>query len=126
MYELKIKNHILRIIQDDITNEKTDAIVNAANSSLILGAGVAGAIRQKGGPKIQEECNKIGFTPTGKAAITTGGMLHAPFVIHAVGPVWGEQSDAQSQKLLASAIDASMQILLQRKLHSITFPALST
>jgi len=80
----------LKIIQQDITSLKVDAIVNAANSDLILGAGVAGAIRRKGGPSIQEECNRIGSCPVGNAVITSAGNLQARFVIHAVGPRWGE------------------------------------
>ena len=79
----------LVFVQGDITEMDTDAIVNAANKDLILGAGVAGAIRTKGGPTIQEECNHIGGAPVGGAAITTGGDLRARYVIHAVGHAWG-------------------------------------
>ncbi len=86
----KINNTFLELIQGDITDQTTDAIVNAANAALQLGGGVAGAIRRRGGPAIQEECNRIGGTHVGGAVITTGGNLPAKYVIHAVGPIsWG-------------------------------------
>ena len=81
---------VIRLVKGDITEMETRAIVNAANENLILGAGVAGAIRAKGGPSIQKECNAIGRTPVGRAALTSGGDLKADYVIHAVGPRWGE------------------------------------
>ena len=130
MWELNFRNqnldHIIRLIQGDITEQSTDAIVNAANSQLILGAGVAGAIRKMGGPTIQEECSRIGYTEVGSAAITTGGKLKAKFVIHAVGPVWADYSESQAKQLLYNAIEKSMVILEQKNLKSITFPAIST
>ncbi|MCK4381715.1 MAG: macro domain-containing protein, partial [Candidatus Lokiarchaeota archaeon] len=86
MKEIIIKNSKLKLIQGDITELNTEVIVNAANAQLILGGGVAGAIRRKGGAKIQEECNKIGGSFVGGAVITTGGNLKAKHVIHAVGP----------------------------------------
>jgi O-acetyl-ADP-ribose deacetylase (regulator of RNase III) len=125
-WEQHIKTHVLRLVQGDITDQHTDAIVNAANSSLVLGGGVAGAIRQKGGPQIQKECDAIGGTPTGSAVITSGGQLPATYVMHAVGPIWGNQSDEVSQVLLASAVKSCLELCMQYKLHSITFPALST
>ncbi|MBF0509132.1 MAG: macro domain-containing protein, partial [Deltaproteobacteria bacterium] len=79
----EINGRIIELVQGDITEMDTDAIVNAANSALILGAGVAGAIRSKGGPTIQEECNRIGGTYVGGAVITSGGNLKAGHVIHA-------------------------------------------
>ncbi len=88
---VKINKTFLELAQGDITDQTTDAIVNAANATLQLGGGVAGAIRRKGGPRIQEECNKIGDTHVGGAVITTGGNLRAKYVIHAVGPVHGEE-----------------------------------
>ena len=87
---VKINNSILELIQGDITEMATDAIVNAANAQLILGGGVAGAIRNKGGPAIQTECDKIGGTFVGGAVITTGGNLTAKYDIHAVGPRMGD------------------------------------
>ena len=84
MKEILVKNSKIKLVQGDITESETDAIVNAANAQLILGGGVAGAIRKKGGPTIQEECNKIGSTFVGGAVITTGGNLKDKHVIHAV------------------------------------------
>jgi O-acetyl-ADP-ribose deacetylase (regulator of RNase III) len=83
----------LELTEGDITEMETDAIVNAANDRLILGGGVAGAIRRKGGPEIQKECDKIGGTCVGGAVITTGGNLKAQHVIHAVGPRMGEGNE---------------------------------
>ncbi len=86
--EAKINNSTLSLAEGDITNESTDAIVNAANTRLAGGAGVDGAIHQAGGPSIMEECRKIGGCPTGQAVITTGGNLRAKYVIHTVGPIY--------------------------------------
>ncbi len=101
----------------------TDAIVNAANAQLILGGGVAGAIRRKGGLIIQEECNKIGSTFVGGAVITTGGDLKAKYVIHAVGPRMGEGNEDEKLK---NAIMNSLKIMDEYKLKAIAFPAIST
>jgi O-acetyl-ADP-ribose deacetylase (regulator of RNase III) len=119
----KINNTVLELIQGDITDRTTDAIVNAANSALQMGGGVAGAIRRKGGPKIQEECNRIGGTHVGGAVITTGGNLAAKYVIHAVGPRHGEEHEDAKLK------DATLNSLIladQKNLKSIAFPAIST
>ena len=113
----------LVLVQGDITEMDTDAIVNAANKDLILGAGVAGAIRTKGGPTIQEECNRLGGAPVGGAAITTGGDLKARYVIHAVGPRMGEGDE---DRKLADATRNSLKIANEKGLASITFPAIST
>jgi O-acetyl-ADP-ribose deacetylase len=113
----------VELVQGDITDLETDAIVNAANSQLILGLGVAGAIRQRGGPSIQEECLAIGYCEVGDAVITRGGNLKARYVIHAVGPRMGEGSEAGK---LASAVRASLNLAEQHGLHSIAFPAIST
>ena len=99
------------------------AIVNAANKSLILGSGVAGAIRHFGGPSIQEECNKIGPIEVGQAVITGGGQLKAKYVIHAAGPVYGE---GEEEKKLELAILNSLKIASQKKFQNIAFPAIST
>ncbi len=113
----------LILIDGDLTEQATDAIVNPANSELILGGGVAGAIRRKGGPKIQEECDRIGGTPVGTAVITTGGNLKARHVIHAVGPMMGEGDE---DRKLRDATLNSLKVADQHKLKSIAFPAIST
>ncbi len=123
MNEIKVKNSLLKLQQGDITELETDAIVNAANSQLIMGGGVAGAIRRKGGPKIQEECNKIGSTYVGGAIITTGGNLKAKFVIHAVGPRMGEGNEDEKLK---NATLNSLKLMDDKNLQTIAFPAIST
>jgi len=117
-----VKNSIVELVQGDITEMETDAIVNAANAALQLGGGVAGAIRRKGGPKIQEECNKIGGTFVGGAVITTGGKLRAKYVIHAVGPRYGEGDE---DRKLRNATLNSLKLADQYSLRSIAFPAVS-
>jgi len=118
-----IHQTVLELTQGDITELATDAIVNAANASLILGSGVAGAIRRKGGPRIQEECNRIGGAQVGGAVITTGGDLPAKYVIHAVGPQWGEGEE--DHKLRQATLN-SLKLADQHRLKSIAFPAIST
>jgi O-acetyl-ADP-ribose deacetylase (regulator of RNase III) len=119
----RINNSEIELIQGDITESNTDAIVNAANSELILGGGVAGAIRKKGGPAIQEACNAIGHCAVGDAAVTPAGHLNAKYVIHAVGPRWGEGDE---QNKLRNATLNSLKRADEKQLTSITFPALST
>jgi len=121
--ELVVKNSVIRLVQGDITDLNTDIIVNAANAQLILGGGVAGAIRRTGGSTIQEECNKIGGTFVGGAVITTGGNLKAKFVIHAVGPRMGE-GDEDSK--LTNAVLNSLKLMDEHELKTIAFPAIST
>ncbi len=123
MDQITIKNSIITLKQGDITDLEVDVIVNAANAQLILGGGVAGAIRKKGGPKIQEECNKIGSIFVGGAVITTGGNLKAKHVIHAVGPRMGEGDEDQKLK---NATLNSLKLMDENKLFSIAFPAIST
>ncbi|MFX1379526.1 MAG: macro domain-containing protein [Promethearchaeota archaeon] len=123
MKELKINNSLINLVQGDITELDTDAIVNAANAQLILGGGVAGAINRKGGPKIQQECYKIGGTFVGGAVITTGGNLKARYVIHAVGPRMGEGNE--DLKLKNATIN-SLKLMDENKLKTIAFPAIST
>lgn len=127
--EVKIKAARLSIVQGDITRQATDAIVNAANSSLMGGGGVDGAIHRAGGPAILEECKKIvarqGRLPTGKAVITTGGNLESKYVIHTVGPVWHGGKGGEPE-LLASAYRESLKLAAERKLTGISFPSIST
>jgi len=121
----------IHLLQDDITNMATDAIVNAANSSLMGGGGVDGAIHRKGGPKILQECKKLRVTewpqglPTGKAVLTTAGNLKAKNVIHTVGPVWRGGNHSEPQ-LLTEAYQNSLKLALSNKLKSIAFPSIST
>ena len=119
----EIENRILELVEGDITEMQTDAIVNAANAQLVLGGGVAGAIRKKGGPNIQEQCNKIGGTFVGGAVITTGGNLKAKHVIHAVGPRMGEGNEYEKLK---NATLNSLKVADENHLKSISFPAIST
>ena len=121
--KVDIENRVLELAKGDITEMQTDAIVNAANAQLVLGGGVAGAIRKKGGPKIQEECNKIGGTFVGGAVITSGGNLKAKFVIHAVGPRMGEGNEDEKLK---NATLNSLKVADENQLKSISFPAIST
>lgn len=113
----------IEIVEGDITEMDVDAIVNAANNQLILGAGVAGAIRKKGGPKIQEECNKIGPIKVGEAAITSGGNLKARYVIHAASMGLGSQTTESS---LRSSVRASLKLAEQNKIKTMAFPAIGT
>jgi O-acetyl-ADP-ribose deacetylase (regulator of RNase III) len=119
----------LSLVQGDITRQSTDAIVNAANSSLMGGGGVDGAIHRAGGPAILEECKRIvsgqGRLPTGKAVITTGGDLKARHVIHTVGPVWHGGSRGEAD-LLASAYRESLSLAVTNRLTSVSFPSIST
>ncbi|MEK7996893.1 MAG: macro domain-containing protein [Planctomycetota bacterium] len=121
--KVNIGDHVLELLDGDITEMDTDAIVNAANAQLVLGGGVAGAIRRKGGPKIQAECDKIGGTFVGGAVITTGGKLKARHVIHAVGPRMGEGDEDQK---LRNATLNSLKVADENRLKSIAFPAVST
>lgn len=114
----------LEITRGDITAERTDAIVNAANSGLRGGGGVDGAIHHAGGPSIMAACRKIGRCPTGKAVITGGGKLHANWVIHAVGPIYsGLKTDADE---LASAYRESLTRAVEAGAKSVAFPSIST
>src|SRR5258708_16549600 len=111
------------IQQGDLTEMETDAIVNAANNDLILGGGVAGAIRRKGGEQIQRECDVIGSIPIGYAAITAGGKLKARFVIHAASMALGGKTTADSLRHSAAH---SLRIANERGLKTIAFPAVGT
>lgn len=113
----------LKLIEGNIALVETEAVVNAANKSLILGGGVAGAIRSFGGPSIQEECNAIGPIEVGEAVITSGGKLKANYVIHAAGPVYGEGNEDDK---LRRATQNSLELAAKKKIKSIAFPAIST
>jgi O-acetyl-ADP-ribose deacetylase (regulator of RNase III) len=119
----KVGETEVQLAQGDITDLDTDAIVNAANSALKMGGGVAGAIRKRGGPEIQRQCDAIGGTQVGGAVLTTGGNLKARHVIHAVGPTMGEGNE--DGKLHDATLN-SLRIANEAGLTSIAFPAIST
>jgi O-acetyl-ADP-ribose deacetylase (regulator of RNase III) len=121
----KIGQSLLELVEGDITQQDTEAIVNAANEQLRVGGGVDGAINRAGGPKIQEEARKIGHCPTGQAVITTGGNLKAKYVIHTVGPIYQDGRRGEPD-LLASAYRESLKLASARGIKSLAFPSLST
>ena len=126
---LQVGSASVSLVRGDITEQDTEAIVNAANSGLLGGGGVDGAIHRAGGPEILEECKKIraqqGGCPTGEAVITTGGRLRAKHVIHTVGPIWhgGTQHE---DRLLANAYRNSLQLAARHHLTTVAFPSIST
>jgi len=121
--KVRVNQTVIGLVQGDITDLSTDAIVNAANARLQMGGGVAGAIRRRGGPEVQEECDRIGGTIVGGAVITTGGKLKAKYVIHAVGPEYGE--GGEDEKLRNATLN-SLKLADDYRLKSIAFPAVST
>ncbi|MDR1993138.1 MAG: O-acetyl-ADP-ribose deacetylase [Nitrososphaerota archaeon] len=129
--EFRIGNATLQLIKGDLTEQETDALVNAANATLLGGGGVDGAIHSKGGSKILEECKQIRAKewpdglPTGNAVITTGGNLRAKYVIHTVGPIWrgGFYDEA---KLLRRAYWNSLKLSVAKGLQTVAFPSIST
>jgi O-acetyl-ADP-ribose deacetylase (regulator of RNase III) len=129
--EFQVGKATLQLIKGDITDIEADAIVNAANSSLMGGGGVDGAIHRKGGPKILEECKRIRATewpdglPTGKAVITSGGNLKAKYVIHTVGPVWLGGFHVEAE-LLKQAYKNSLKLAVAKGVKTIAFPSIST
>ncbi|MGA2367715.1 MAG: O-acetyl-ADP-ribose deacetylase [Dehalococcoidia bacterium] len=129
MVKAKVKATLLQAVQGDITREKVDAIVNAANSSLMGGGGVDGAIHRAGGPAIVEECRKIvsehGRLPAGQAVITIGGKLPAKYVIHTVGPVW-RGGNGGEEATLASCYTECLKLATANRIKSVSFPAIST
>lgn len=116
----------IKLLQGDITKIAVDAIVNAANSSLLGGGGVDGAIHRAGGPAILQECRKIGGCETGKAVITTGGRLPAKFVIHTVGPIWNASKEGEMIRLLSDCYHNSLSLAVEHRLQSVAFPNIST
>lgn len=129
MKELTVGTKKILFKKGDITREDADAIVNAANSSLMGGGGVDGAIHRAGGPTIVEECSVIvarqGRLPAGRAVITTGGKLSARYVIHTVGPIWRGGSKDEPATLRDCYIN-SLKLADENKLHSVAFPSIST
>ena len=123
--EIKVHGAVLSLVRGDITQETTDAIVNAANSRLAGGGGVDGAIHRSGGPAIMAECRIIGSCPAGNAVMTTGGKLKAKYVIHAVGPVYKDGRHGE-KGVLAGAYRASLKLALDKGVKSIAFPSIST
>jgi O-acetyl-ADP-ribose deacetylase (regulator of RNase III) len=129
--EFKIGKATVRLVRGDITEMETDAIVNAANPSLMGGGGVDGAIHRKGGPKILEECKKIRAAewpqglPTGKAVITSAGNLKARHVIHTVGPIW-HGGNRGEPGLLVQAYQNSLRLAVAKGLKTVAFPSIST
>ncbi len=125
MIRVNVNKAILELVEGDITAQDTEAIVNAANSSLLGGGGVDGAIHRVGGPKILAECKKLGGCPTGEARITTGGNLKAKYVIHTVGPIYTDGTYGEPA-LLNNAYQTSLKLASQHKLKSVAFPSIST
>ena len=129
--EFVVRNAKIRLVQGDITDVDADAIVNAANPTLMGGGGVDGAIHRKGGPTILEECKRIRASkwpnglPTGKAVVTSGGNLKAKHVIHTVGPIWHGGSHGEAG-LLADAYENSLELAASKKLKTVAFPSIST
>jgi len=122
---LKYKNTKIDIIKGDITEQNVDAIVNAANNTLLGGGGVDGAIHRKGGRIILEQCKKHGGCPTGEARITTAGNLPSKYVIHTVGPVYSSNKN-YNEKMLYNAYFNSLKLALEYDIKTIAFPSIST
>ena len=123
--KVRVGNVDIELLRGDITEESSDAVVNAANSALAGGGGVDGAIHRAGGEAIMRECGKIGGCPTGSAVITTGGRLKAKYVIHAVGPIYEDGLKGEPE-LLASAWASSLRLALDKGIKTISFPSIST
>ena len=125
MRAVQIGRATLELVEGDITRQDTEAIVNAANTSLLGGGGVDGAIHRTGGPEILEKCREIGGCPTGEARITTGGRLAARWVIHTVGPIYRDGTHGEPE-LLANAYRNSLALASAHAIRSVAFPSIST
>jgi O-acetyl-ADP-ribose deacetylase (regulator of RNase III) len=123
--ELQVGTARIELVRGDITQQDTDAIVNAANTTLLGGGGVDGAIHRAGGPAILAECRRLGGCATGDAKITTGGKLPARYVIHTVGPVFHGGGSGESSQL-ASAYRRSLEVASAHAIRSLSFPSIST
>jgi len=124
--QVEIGGATLELVQGDITQQDTEAIVNAANNSLLGGGGVDGAIHRAGGPQILAECRQLGGCATGDAKITTGGRLKARHVIHTVGPVYRREGPQRAAELLSSAYRRSLEVAVEHGLRRVAFPSISS
>lgn len=122
---IKINKSTLELVEGNITEQSTEAVVNPANRTLLGGGGVDGAIHRAGGPRIMEECRKLGGCDSGDARITTGGNLPSPYVIHTVGPVYRDGRHKEAD-LLARAYKRSLEVAEENGIRTIAFPSIST
>jgi O-acetyl-ADP-ribose deacetylase (regulator of RNase III) len=123
---VQVNHGVLELAEGDITQQDTEAIVNAANSSLLGGGGVDGAIHRAGGPEILAQCRRLGGCATGDAKITTGGRLQARYVIHTVGPIYSRAGAEKAAQLLGSAYWRSLEVAAEEGIRSLAFPSVST